>query len=37
MGKCGMDVSDSEQSQGAGSCEHDNKPLGSIKDGGFLD
>jgi hypothetical protein len=35
MGRCGMTVSGSGQGPVAGSCEHCNEPLGSIK-GNFL-
>jgi hypothetical protein len=36
-GRCGLDSSDSEYGPVAGTCEHGNKPSGSIKDGEFLD
>jgi len=37
MGRCGLDVSGSEQGSVVGSYEHNNEPLASIKGGEFLD
>jgi hypothetical protein len=34
VGQCGLDASGSGQGPVVGSCEHDNEPSGSIKDGG---
>jgi hypothetical protein len=37
VGSCGPDSSGSGQGLLAGSCDHGNEPLGSIKDREFLD
>jgi hypothetical protein len=37
VGRCGLDSSGSGKEPVGGSCEHGNKPLGSIKGGEFLD
>jgi len=37
VGRCGLDASGSGQEPEAGSCEHGNEPLGSMKGGEFLD
>jgi hypothetical protein len=36
LGACGLDLSGSGWGLVAGSCGHDNEPLGSIKVGNFL-
>jgi hypothetical protein len=37
VGMCGLEASSSRQGAVAGTCEHGNKPSGSIKGGEFLD
>jgi hypothetical protein len=37
VGGCGLDASGSGEGPVVGPCEHDNKPLGSIKSEEFLD
>jgi len=37
VGRCRLNAPDSGQEPLAGSCEHGNKPSGSIKDGECLD
>jgi hypothetical protein len=37
VGSCGLESSGSGQGPVAGSCEHSNEPLGSIKGEEFLD
>jgi hypothetical protein len=36
MGRCGLKSSGLRERPAVSSCEHDNKPLGSIKSGKFL-